>query len=313
MFKLQLKNKPSSAIWLVGNTTLGKHPECTLVIHDNNLADVHLELLVKDEDITLRDRSNGLPLLVNQRAYTPKTKLKHLDCIKIGPHTFEIIDPKQIYTDSPEALDLAISSQSLLLNQNSANQKHWRLVAVSDWLKGNEFTISEPMLLGRDSNCDITIASTHLSRKHAQITPLPSGLVVEDLNSSNGTFVNGSKIDKKTLNDGDEIQFDTVKFYAFAPTKTIESNQTNIRPNNELNVGAETTGNSSGLPNGDKDPLATSGAERQWKTKPTSLGNRAPEDEITADIKSLSSWFYYLAAGICAVITFALISLVFLD
>lgn len=311
MFKLQLKNKPSSAIWLVGNTTVGKHPDCTLVINDPNLADVHLELLVKDEDITVRDRSNGLPLLVNQQIYSPSKKLKHQDCIKLNKHELEIIDPKNIFAESPEALDLALSTPSLLLTSERKSQNHWRLVAAADWLEGAEFVIDEPMLLGRDSKCDITIAGTHLSRKHAKITPLPSGLVIEDLDSSNGTFVNGSRIDKKTLNDGDEIKFDTVAFYVAAPVKA-NIDKTLMRPSNDIN--SELKGHDlSALRNEGKDPLTISAAERQWKTKPTSLGNRAPEDEITADIKSLSSWFYYLAAGVCAIITFVLISLAFIN
>lgn len=313
MFKLQHKNKPSSAIWLVGNTTIGKHPDCTLAINDKDLADIHLELLVKDEDITLRDRSNGLPLLVNQQVYIAKTKLKHLDCIKIGTQELEIIDPKQLYTDSPEAMDLALSTPSLLLSNKKTSRNHWRIIACGDWLEGTEFSIDQPMVLGRDSSCDITIAGTHLSRKHARITPLQSGLIIEDLNSSNGTFVNGSKIDKKTLNDGDEIQFDTMKFYVAAPAKSSDLNQTLLRSPSSNLAGLSNNQASAHERNQGKDPLTISGAERQWKTKPTSLGNRAPEDEITAEIKSISSWFYYLAAGVCAIITFALVSLVFVN
>lgn len=310
MFKLQIKNKPSTAIWLVGNTTIGKHPDCTFAINDTNLADIHVELIVDDEDIKVKDRSNGLPILVNQRAWSSKTQLKHLDCIKIGKQELEIIDPKQLFADNPEALELALSSPSLFFNNENQDKAHWRLIATSEWLEGAEFSIEEPMLLGRDPSCDITIAGTHLSRKHAQLTPLPSGLVIEDLNSSNGTFVNGSRIEKKTLNDGDEILFDTVKFYVAAPSSLLNNDETLVRPANSVFTTSKT---SVAARNEGKDPLTISGAERQWKTKPTSLGNRAPEDEITADIKSLSSWFYYLAAGVCAVTTLGLVSLAFLD
>lgn len=310
MFKLQLKNKPSSAIWLVGNTTLGKHPDCTFVINDPNLADVHLEFLVRDEEITLKDRMNGISLLVNQKPYTPRTTLKHLDCIKVSTHELEILDPKQLYPDPQEALNLALSKPSLLLLQKNKQMNNWRIIAASDWLAGTEFIIDEPMVIGRESSCDITIAGTHLSRRHAQIIPLPSGLVIEDLNSSNGTFVNGIRVDKKTLNHGDEIQFDTVKFFVAEPANIeYETNQTLLRSPHTSNQIKD----KASIRNENQDPLTISGAQRQWKTKPTSVGNRAPEDEITADIKSLSSWFYYLAAGVCAVITFSLISLAILS
>ena len=47
--------------------------------------------------------------------------------------------------------------------------------------------------IGREG-CDITLADPDVSRRHARVTPRGDTVVVEDLGSTNGTFVNGERI-----------------------------------------------------------------------------------------------------------------------
>ena len=67
-------------------------------------------------------------------------------------------------------------------------------------------------IIGRDRSCDIPIDNIAVSREHARITREhshinegPGDYFVEDMGSSNGTFVNGHKVDRKLLSTGDEI------------------------------------------------------------------------------------------------------------
>ena len=48
--------------------------------------------------------------------------------------------------------------------------------------------------MGRESGCDVLIPDRQVSRFHARLTPGASGVVLEDLGSKNGTFVNGERI-----------------------------------------------------------------------------------------------------------------------
>lgn len=66
------------------------------------------------------------------------------------------------------------------------------------------------MSIGRDPSTDICIAEPSVSRVHARVTMSPEGLLLEDLNSSNGTFVNGEPIRASYLQDGDSVSFGTV-------------------------------------------------------------------------------------------------------
>ena len=56
-----------------------------------------------------------------------------------------------------------------------------------------------PVIIGRNSSCDQVIAEPMVSARHAKITWVTNGAIIEDLRSSNGTFVNGEKIDQPTL------------------------------------------------------------------------------------------------------------------
>jgi len=62
-----------------------------------------------------------------------------------------------------------------------------------------------PITIGRDDDNDLPIDDTKLSRQHCRICRTPEGIAVEDLRSSNGTFVNGAQTDHHVLAAGDAI------------------------------------------------------------------------------------------------------------
>lgn len=75
-----------------------------------------------------------------------------------------------------------------------------------------------PQTIGRSANNGIVINDPEISRRHAQITPQGESYVVEDLGSTNGTFVNGLRLDQPMmLKHGDTVEFgDTVRLRYWA-------------------------------------------------------------------------------------------------
>ena len=66
-------------------------------------------------------------------------------------------------------------------------------------------------VIGRAPDCAITVSDGSISSRHARVTRSPEGFSIEDLQSRNGTFVNGEKVDKpRLLADGDVVRLGKV-------------------------------------------------------------------------------------------------------
>ncbi len=120
-------------------------------------------------------------------------------------------------TDTAERIAVPAPTAGLIVKQGADAGKSFALKAGSN-------------IIGRVSGLDITIADTLISRRHVRITALSDRVVLEDLGSANGTFVNNQRISGTTpitLNDGDSITIGdtTFEFKATAietPVKPIE-------------------------------------------------------------------------------------------
>ncbi|HSS47347.1 MAG TPA: FHA domain-containing protein [Thermoanaerobaculia bacterium] len=64
-----------------------------------------------------------------------------------------------------------------------------------------------PLQIGRATSCDFVLADLAVSRRHARIQWQGAELVLEDLGSSGGTYVNGARIDRCILRLGDVVRF----------------------------------------------------------------------------------------------------------
>ena len=71
---------------------------------------------------------------------------------------------------------------------------------------GSEVVARDGLVLGRVAGCDVVVNDTKASRRHAALRVAGSVVEIEDLDSSNGTLLNGKKVQKFVLRDGDRIQ-----------------------------------------------------------------------------------------------------------
>lgn len=68
---------------------------------------------------------------------------------------------------------------------------------------------AEPVVIGRLPECAVVLSDPNVSRRHAQVTRQGTEIVVADLQSTNGTRVNGVPVRERVLHDGDEITVGT--------------------------------------------------------------------------------------------------------
>jgi chromosome segregation ATPase len=66
--------------------------------------------------------------------------------------------------------------------------------------------------IGRAAGCELQIDSSSVSRHHALLLVGPRETIIEDLNSTNGVLVNGRKVTRQVLSDGDSLTFGETKF-----------------------------------------------------------------------------------------------------
>jgi hypothetical protein len=81
------------------------------------------------------------------------------------------------------------------------------LVGQGGSLNGYRWSLSKQITIGRTGSSDIVVSNQQVSRKHARVFMVDQGPILEDLNSKNGTFINGKPVtDPIPLQDGDVIQ-----------------------------------------------------------------------------------------------------------
>jgi len=82
---------------------------------------------------------------------------------------------------------------------------------ISGKYQGGEFPLGEgqEIVIGRSSELDMVLVEEMVSRKHARIALTDGVINIEDLGSTNGTFVNGEKVDRGTLHEGDRVLIGT--------------------------------------------------------------------------------------------------------
>jgi FHA domain-containing protein/uncharacterized protein DUF4388 len=90
-------------------------------------------------------------------------------------------------------------------------ERAFALRFISGKYQGGEYPLAEAgeLVIGRSSDLDMVLIEDMVSRKHAKISLQPGQITIADLGSTNGTFVNGEKVKRARLKEGDRILIGT--------------------------------------------------------------------------------------------------------
>jgi pSer/pThr/pTyr-binding forkhead associated (FHA) protein len=93
----------------------------------------------------------------------------------------------------------------------ATNEPRFALRFISGKYQGGEYPLAEgqEIVIGRSSELDMVLVEEMVSRKHARIALIDGTINIEDLGSTNGTFVNGEKVQQGTLREGDRVLIGT--------------------------------------------------------------------------------------------------------
>ena len=87
-----------------------------------------------------------------------------------------------------------------------------RLVVTKGTGVGRDHAVTNECVVGRGADADFVLEDTNASRRHCRILLDGSGYAVEDLGSRNGTYVNGTRVQRRAVGDGDVIRIGATEF-----------------------------------------------------------------------------------------------------
>jgi len=97
-----------------------------------------------------------------------------------------------------------------------------RLIVQSGAGKGKEISLPKgEIVVGRRKGCHIRLSDARVSRQHCKITFDGTTAVIEDLDSANGTLVNGAKVKQAALKPGDLAQVGGIMFSVVSETAEV--------------------------------------------------------------------------------------------
>ena len=104
------------------------------------------------------------------------------------------------------------------------------------------FSIARDMtVIGRREDCDLRIPLGEVSRKHCRLIRDGDALKLEDLGSSNGTYLNGQRVQESQLNPGDTLQVGPVVFVLQVDGEPAADSPTIVRLTGTCRVSRERT------------------------------------------------------------------------
>ncbi|MBC8506553.1 MAG: FHA domain-containing protein [Anaerolineales bacterium] len=169
---------------------LGRSADCDLVIPSRLrfVSSKHAEIRCIDQGYTLTDLNSTNGTRLNDHLLEPgtPTPLTHENVIRIGDESFGVSIGMIFHNPTEFGIDVTGFSPTLA--------------------EPTMVTELREISIGRADDGDIVLSDADVSRQHARIRQLGDNYWIEDLGSTNGTFVNQQAITRVELLEGDQIQ-----------------------------------------------------------------------------------------------------------
>src|SRR5205823_5470661 len=121
----------------------------------------------------------------------------------------------------------ALPQAGALAAEASMSERSYAFRFISGKYQGGEYPLTDSgeLVIGRSSELDLVLIEDMVSRKHAQLTLAAGRITIADLGSTNGTFVNGEKVRRAQLKEGDRILIGTniLKLVARTARTTLDA------------------------------------------------------------------------------------------
>jgi pSer/pThr/pTyr-binding forkhead associated (FHA) protein len=200
-----------------GETLVGAGSDCHVMLASPGIATRHGVLTAQGEQVLVRSQDAHAIIVLNGKQLAGETAIKPGDLLLFGRVGCRVVATEKAPTAPLPRRAPAASEEDGRTRVRMALPK-FVMRGVSGPTFGKTFGVVGALTLGRSTECDVSIPSDEISRHHAKLQVVPDGVMVEDMGSANGTFVNNQRVHGGTLmKPGDELRLDTVRFMLMSP------------------------------------------------------------------------------------------------
>lgn len=217
--------KVSEAEIAKSTARLGRDPTCDVVFDAREfprVSGLHAELVVKDSTVWLVHRSKSNSTVIRDTAISKPVRLQSGDRFRLG------------YT-GPEVEYLGMATSQATVAPSTQSDATLFAGKAADMIgpvgnKSQRFQVPQQGTIGRLKECEISLEHPHVSRRHAYIKLVQGQVQIGDAGSSNGTFVNGRRLQTPVaIRPGDVIDIGPYSLVLEGDFLVTRSRANNVR------------------------------------------------------------------------------------
>ena len=180
-----------STFELVSDVVLGRDRSADVVLTDpsGQVSRRHARIVIRGTEAVLEDLMSTNGTFVNGERLDAPYALRAGDKVELGACTLEFVPATP---PAPTRTGTAVEGTLKIISGTGA---------------GESTTVHGSATIGRDEGSDLRVQDPEVSRRHAKVTVQDGNAWIDDLHSTNGTFVNGERVvERQSLVGGDRIQ-----------------------------------------------------------------------------------------------------------
>ena len=192
---------------------LGREANCDIVFDSSSgtVSRRHASICRSGGQYVVADNNSFNGTFVNEHRITAPVRLYNDDEIRLGlgGPVLRFNSPSQTRPTEAPADEIATGDttpKTIVYKLDKAAARKPAEMNTPQLMASVPFAGKSELIVGRDASCDIQLDGLQISKRHAQMLSSASGVTLEDLNSTNGVFVNGMQISRSSLGVGDVAQ-----------------------------------------------------------------------------------------------------------
>lgn len=212
---VEREGEPADTFEVTGfEMIIGRSTKADIHLPEAFVSRNHAKVFMEDTKLYIEDLGSNLGTVCDGEKIT-RRELADGDQFLIGSIKliFEAGEEPQV---EPGADDSGEEEATVVFNVKSIRQL---IVMESGQIVSRHELGEKPLSIGRVAKCDVKLANPIVSRHHARIYMADEQVHIEDMKSNNGTYVNGTRIEKAAVGLDDEIKIGPFFLRVIDPTR----------------------------------------------------------------------------------------------